>query len=687
MSDLSNDDARERVLHLRKEIERANYAYYVLDQPAMSDAEYDALFDELKKLEAEFPELVTSDSPTQRVGAVVISTDFRPVKHALPMLSLGKANEESEVREWGARMRRMLGVAEGAEIGVLCEPKFDGLSVELVYRDGVLEVGSTRGDGFTGEDVTPNLRTLRHIPEHLRARAPALLEVRGEIYFPLDAFQALNRRLEAEGKPAFANPRNAAAGSLRQKDPRITASRALEFFAHGVGRIEGTAVRSQSEALGLLREAGLRVPERISPARTTEEIAVYYHALKGDRDRLPYEMDGIVVKVDDFTLQRELGFVSRSPRWAIAWKFPPLQKDTRILAISVSVGRTGAVTPFAELEPVILSGARVKLATLHNEDEIRRKDIRPGDWALVERAGDVIPAVIQVYPERRPPEGLPEWQMPERCPACGSKIERVPGEAVAYCTGAACPAQLVQRIFHFGARGAMDIGGLGEKSIQQLVDARHEDGEPLVRDVGDLYDKKRMNLETLVALERMGEKSAENLLAAIEASKERPLARLVYGLGIRHVGETVAERLASGVSSLEELASLSEERLQEIEGIGEVVAESVATFFAQEATKRLLGKLNAHGVNPQGAPKPSGPRPLAGKTFVLTGTFDSMSRETAKERLVSLGAKVASSVSKKTDYVVAGSDPGSKLDKAKELGRPVLDEPALLALLEKGSAP
>jgi DNA ligase (NAD+) len=683
MTSLTFEEARERIDRLRRDIERANYAYYVLDAPVMSDAEYDALFDELTRLEEQFPELRTPDSPTQRVGAAQVSTDFRPVKHAVPMLSLGKANEESEVREWDARIRRMLGLDEKAKIALHLEPKFDGLSIELCYRDGRLEVGSTRGDGFTGEDVTPNLRTLKHIPARLPAGAPRVLDVRGEVYFPIEAFQQLNRRLEEEGRPPFANPRNAAAGSLRQKDPTVTASRPLEFFAHGIGLVEGRTLKRHSEAMALLRELGIRVPDRVALVDSLEGVAAYYRALLADRERLPYEMDGIVIKVDDFSLQRELGAVSRSPRWALAWKFPPQQKTTRILRIMASVGRTGAVTPFAELEPVILSGARVKLATLHNEDEIRRKDIREGDWALVERAGDVIPAVIQVFPDRRPPGGLPEWHMPARCPVCGARIERAAGEAVAYCTGADCPAQLVQRIFHFGSRGAMDIEGLGEKTIEQLIEARGPDGERLVRDVGDLYDPARVNRETLVGLERMGEKSAENLLAAIERSKDRPLARLIYGLGIRHVGETVAERLAGGVSSLAELASLSEERLQEIDGIGPVVAASVATFFAQDATKRLVEKLQRFGLKLEGEPRPEGPRPLAGKTFVLTGTLAGMTREEARALLVSLGAKVASSVSKKTDYVVAGEDPGSKLEKARELGRPVLDEAGLRELIAR----
>lgn len=676
MSELTLDRARERAAELRGLLEQANRAYYVADEPLFADAEYDALFDELAAIERQFPELVTADSPTQRVGAAVISTDFAPVEHATPMLSLGKANAPEEVREWYGRVLRMLELGSSAQVKMVCEPKYDGLSVELVYRDGKLEVGSTRGDGNVGEDVTPNLRTVKSIPGRLPPGAPSLIEIRGEIFIPVDAFRELNARLEAEGRPPFANPRNAAAGSLRQKDPRVTASRPLEFYVHGLGRIEGgTLPRSHSEARALVGSLGLHVADRVAEAATLGDVEAYYRELERDRDGMPYEMDGIVIKVDDYELQDRLGAIARSPRWAIAWKFPPAQKTTRILKILPSVGRTGAITPFAVLEPVLLSGARVKQATLHNLDEIRRKDIREGDWALVQRGGDVIPGVVQVFPERRPPEGLPEWQMPSHCPVCNAAVERAEGEAVAYCTGAACPAQLVQRVFHFGGRGAMDIGGLGEKIIAQLVEKQ------IIRDVGDLYDPARVNRDTLAALERMGDKSAENLVAQIEVSRSRPLQCLVFALGIRHVGETVAERLTSAASSLDELAAMTEEQWTRIEGIGPVVAASVATFFAEEQTKVLVDKLRRFGVRMTGEPKRSGPAPLAGKTFVLTGGLSSMSRDQAKKRLEALGAKVASSVSKKTDFVIAGQDAGSKLDKARELGRPVLDEAAFVELL------
>jgi DNA ligase (NAD+) len=668
------DSVRERVDFLRKEIERANYAYYVADTPVMSDAEWDGLFDELERLESEHPELSSPDSPTRRVGAKPISSDFRPVKHSLPMLSLGKANTDSEVKEWDARIRRLLGMDSGVPIQYSCEPKYDGASIELVYRQGVLQTASTRGDGLVGEDITSNVRTIAGIPKRFAAKTPpSLIEVRGEVFMPIEAFQQLNRSLEKEGKPIFANPRNSAAGSLRQKDSEVTRARFLNFFAHGVGRCEGLDIRTHSQSLAILRRLGVPTTDsRVTGSLT--EISEFYHDLLGRRARLPYEMDGIVIKVDEVRLQEDLGWVSRFPRWALAWKFPPIQRRTRILRIKPSVGRTGAITPFAELEPVILSGARVKLASLFNLDEIRRKDIREGDIALVQRGGEVIPNVVQVYPEERPPEGLPEWQLPKKCEICGAKIERPEGEAVAYCTGARCPAQVVQRIFHFGGRGAMDIGGLGERTISQLVDAG------LIHDVGDLFS---LTVAQLLDLERIGPKSSENLISAIEQAKDRPLARLVYGMGIRHVGETVAQMLASAFRTLDALSSATEEDLLSVSGIGPVVAQSVVNFFQNPDARIVIKKLRRAGVRLQDEARPEGPKPLAGKTFVITGTFAAYSREKLKELLQSLGGKVASSISKKTDYVLAGADPGSKLDKAKQLGRPVLDEAGLQQLLEE----
>jgi DNA ligase (NAD+) len=591
------------------------------------------------------------------------------------MLSLGKAGTEEEVREWDARVRRILALPEDAPLRYTCEPKYDGLSVELVYAGGRLKVASTRGDGFVGEDLTENIRTLRSVPERLGKEAPALLEVRGEVYVPIKAFEKFVKEHAVEGKAAPANPRNFAAGSLRQKDPDVTRSRPLEFLAHGLGRFDGLPVASQSEAIARLEKLGLPTTG-CQVVDSLAGLAAYYADIAGRRDSLPYELDGIVIKVDDFRLQEELGWVARSPRWALAWKFPPVQRRTKILKIIPSVGRTGIITPFAQLEPVMLSGARVKQASLFNLDEIRRKDVREGDIALVQRGGEVIPNVVKVYPEERPPEGLPEWQMPENCPVCGARVERQEGEVAAYCTGARCPAQMVQRLFHFAGRGGMDIEGLGEKTIYQMVSTG------LLADAGDIFSLTR---EQLLELERMGEKSADNLLAAIDTARDRPLARLVYALGIRHVGETAARLLARAYPRVDDLAKASEEDLVQVAGIGPVVAKSAATFFHNPDTRVVLDKLRAARVRLEDEAERPGSRPLAGKTFVLTGTFETWSREELKERLENLGAKVSSSVSKKTSYVVAGSNPGTKLDKAKELEITIIDEAGMKAMLEEGA--
>jgi DNA ligase (NAD+) len=668
------EQARRRAEDLREQLRQANREYYLEDRPRLTDSQYDALFDELTGLEAEFPDLVTPDSPTQTVGASLAEqSDFKSVRHSTPMLSLGKAQSRQEFLDWDVRIRKVLGAGPEEPIELTAEPKYDGLSIELVYRDGKLEVASTRGDGLVGEDVTPNVRTIKGIPLELRDPGQTLIEVRGEIFLPLESFRKLNERLRDEGKPAFSNPRNAAAGSLRQKDPSVTRSRPLEFLAHGVGLHPELSTETHSASLEALERLGFPVT-KCTVCRSTEEVATFFDDLLARRDELPYELDGIVIKTDSFRLQEELGWVSRSPRWAVAWKFPPQQKKTRILRIPVSVGRTGAVTPFAELDPVVLSGARVSNASLFNEDEVRRKDIREGDIALVERGGDVIPHVVRVFPEERPPEGLPEWVMPTACPVCGGAIERTDDEAVAYCTGVRCPMQLVGRLFHFGARTAMDIQGLGEKTIAQLLDAG------LVHDVADLFTIPREKLE---AIERMGKKSADNLLRQLEASKDRPLARLLHGLGIRHVGETVAKLLARRFPALDRLAAAGEEELKQVEGIGPVVAKSVATFFANEATRELIGKLKSAGVRVEddAAADADRPRPLAGRTMVITGSFEAMSRDELKDRLERLGAKIASSVSKKTDLVLVGADAGGKLDKAKELGRPILEESGLAAFL------
>jgi len=707
-------EAAARAAFLRAELDRASEAYYGSATPVMSDAEWDALFDELTALESAHPSLVTPESPTQRVGAKApASTDFAPVKHAQPMLSLGKANTEAEVREWDARIRSRLGLPPEARIALSCEPKYDGLSIELVYEEGRLVTASTRGDGETGEDVTHNVKTIRGIPHVLSGDVvPRTIDIRGEIFLPIADFASLNRSLEAEGKPAFSNPRNSAAGSLRQKDPEVTRSRPLAFLAHGVGRIVPAAgaapLRTHGDAIALVRVLGLPA----APTRTVDTfdgLWAYFNEELTGRDRAPVEMDGIVVKVDDLRVQEELGWVSRSPRWAVAVKFPPIQKDTLIRDIQWSVGRTGALTPYAILEPVVLSGARVQHVSLFNLDELERKDIRRGDWALVERGGDVIPHLVKVYPERRPEgEGAPaKVELPKACPDCGAAIERAEGEAVAYCTGARCPTQLVQRIFHFAGRGAMDIEGLGEKTIALLTAPRLVPTEappapdaaappaaevpaveapvatlpPLLSDVAGIFALRDRRAE-LLTLERMGEKTVENLLGAIEAARgadeatRRPLARFLAGLGIRHVGETVAKLLARafpGLAALEAPADLTEEALLAVDGVGPVVAKSVATYLSNEATRDLLARLKAQGLRLSAEAAPVGPRPLLGRTLVVTGTLAGFSRDGIEEALEALGAKVSGSVSKKTDCVVAGAEAGSKLAKAKELGRPVLE--------------
>ncbi len=654
-------EVARRVEELRALIRKYDYHYYVLNQPLVSDPEYDKLFRELKELEAQHPELVTPDSPTQRVGAPP-AEEFRSVPHAIPMLSLDNCFNAEELREWDARVRRLLG---GEPVAYVCEPKLDGLSVELVYEDGVFTVGSTRGDGYTGEDVTRNLRTIKQIPLRLfplNGRVPKLLEVRGEVYMEKEAFVRLNREREREGLSLFANPRNAAAGSLRQLDPNITASRPLKFFAYHVGRVEGLEIRSQEELLTILGQLGLPVNPVWKLCHTLEEVVEFYNELLAQRDHFPYESDGMVVKVNDFRQREILGEVARAPRWAIAFKFPAEEATTRVVDIVVQVGRTGVLTPVAMLEPVEVSGVTVSRATLHNEDEVRRKDVRIGDWVIVRRAGEVIPEVVKPIPERRTGTER-EFRMPTRCPVCGGPVVRPAGEVAHRCENLSCPARIKESIRHFASRRAADIQGLGEKLIDKLVDTG------LVRKVSDIY---RLRKEDLVALERMGEKSAQNLLEQIERAKTIPLARLIFALGIQHVGETVAQVLAERLGTLEKLAQASYEDLQGIPGVGPKIAASVADFFRNPENRRLVEELRALGVVPQEARAAAGP--LAGKTFVFTGALSRMTREEARRRVEARGGKVASGVSKKVDYVVVGADPGSKLTEAQKLGLRILNE-------------
>lgn len=656
---------------LRTAIDEHNYRYYVLDNPVIPDAEFDRLFRELQELEAQHPELVTPDSPTQRVGAAPASA-FNTVQHEVPMLSLNNAFTEEELLAFDRRVRERLHVEH--TITYACEPKMDGLAVALIYEQGRLVRAATRGDGFAGEDITANIRTIATVPLHLRGDTyPAWLEVRGEAVMPKKDFQALNERYSKQGKKTFANPRNAAAGSLRQLDPRITAERPLALYCYGLGKIAWPDMpHRHSEILAKLRDFGFLVADDASVVQGEQGCFEYYEQIEAKRDKLPYEIDGVVYKVDDLALQEKLGFVSRAPRWAIAYKFPAQEQLTQILAVEFQVGRTGALTPVARLEPVFVGGATVSNATLHNMDEIQRKDIHIGDTVVVRRAGDVIPEVVSVIADRRPKQAA-LVKMPRQCPVCHSDVIRLEGEAVARCTGGLyCAAQRKEGIKHFASRKAMDIDGLGDKLVEQLVD------QEWVHDVSDLYTLKQ---EQLAEMERMGEKSAANLIDALDKSKKTTLTRFLYALGIREVGEATAHSLAAHFGRLSDLMQADEETLQQITDIGPIVAAHITAFFRQEHNRKVIEKIIKRGVQWQeGTPK-KGAQPLSGKTFVLTGTLSSLTREEATERLQMLGAKVSSSVSKKTDYVVVGEAPGSKYDQAKKLGVPIIDEQELLRLI------
>jgi len=663
----------ERARELRARIDEANHRYYVLDAPTLSDAEYDRLFRELQDLEARYPRLVTPDSPTQRIGATP-AEEFGTVKHDVPMLSINNAFTDEEVSAFDRRVREVVGADA---VDYCCEPKFDGLAISLVYRNGVFVQGATRGDGYTGEDVTANLRTVRSIPLRLRApRAPRLLEAGGEVLIYRREFEALNARQREAGQKEFANPRNAAAGSLRQLDPRVTASRPLRFFAYGLGQVEGLpALQSQAALLDLLGELGLPVCEEREVAAGIEGALRYYRRLDAKRSRLPYDIDGVVYKVNRLALQRELGFVARAPRFALAHKFAAEEATTEVIAIETQVGRTGAITPVARLKPVFVGGATVTNATLHNEDEVRRKDVWRGDTVVVRRAGDVIPEVVRVERQgpRRPGDA---FRMPKTCPECGSAVVRLPDEAVARCTGGLyCPAQRKQALLHFASRRAMNIEGLGEKLVDQLV------ANELVRTPADLY---RLTLEALALLERMGEKSAQNLLDELGKSRRTTLARFIYALGIRNVGEATARDLASHFGALDPLMDATEEALQEVADVGPVVAMSIRRFFAERHNREVVRALRQAGVGwEEGLRRKAAKGHLAGKTFVLTGTLPELTRDEATQLIEAEGGKVTGSVSKQTDYVVAGADPGSKLAKAETLGVPVIDQAGLLKLLKR----
>ncbi len=668
---MSQIEAGRRIEHLRSEIEGHNYRYYVLDMPSVPDSDYDRIMRELESLEKEHPELLTPESPTQRVGGEPLA-GFEQVQHRRPMLSLANAFSEQEIEQFHERVIKGL---EIPHVGYVAEPKLDGVAISLRYEKGRLVQAATRGDGATGEDVTSNVRTISAIPLKLMARSgvdrwPPSLEVRGEIYMPLAGFEAYNKHARRHDQKEFVNPRNAAAGSLRQLDSRLTAKRPLAFYAYAVTAAQAIP-ESHYEAMQKLKKWGFPVNAEIQQVQDAQGCIAYYREMAEKRDSLPYDIDGVVYKVDLREQQQTLGFVSRSPRWAIAQKFPAQEEITRLLGIDIQVGRSGALTPVARLAPVFVGGVTVTNATLHNLDEIRRKDVRAGDWVVVRRAGDVIPEVARVVPERRTSE-LAEFEMPDVCPECGSAVERLEGEAVFRCTGGLiCPAQRKQSIMHFASRRALDIEGLGEKLIDQLVESG------LVHSVADLF---RLRRDQLIALERMGEKSADNLLAELQRSKSPHLGRLLYALGIREVGEVTASSLARHFGSLKKLFEASEEQLIDVADVGPVVAGHVLSFFREAHNLEIIGALEDAGLSWQAEEVNQGEQPLAGETWVLTGALG-MPRAKAKNLLESLGAKVSGSVSVRTSVVVAGEAAGSKLRKAQSLGIEVIDEDHFIHLL------
>ncbi len=668
--DSPEDAAKIRVGELRRQLEQHNRLYYVLDAPAISDADYDALFRELQLLEEQYPGLISPDSPTRRVGGAALDK-FSSVTHRLPMLSLENAVNAAEIREFDLRVKKNLGLPPEGLVSYVCEPKMDGLAVELVYADGLLTVASTRGDGFTGEDVTENIRTIRSLPLRLTGdRIPRLLEVRGEVFLSLEAFRRINSEKEENGDAPFVNPRNAAAGSLRQLDPRITARRPLSVYCYAPGIVEGADFQTQQEFFESIAGWGLPVNPLVRPAAGIEAAVVFYEEMQRQRESLPYEIDGTVIKVDTFAIQRELGEKSRSPRWAVACKFPPRQAVTVVEDILHSVGRTGVITPVAQLRPVEISGVTVSRATLHNWDEIALKDIRVGDTVVVERAGDVIPAVVKVLTEKRSGGEQPSLP-PEHCPQCGSEVVRIADEVAVRCMGLACPPQFRESIMHFASRNAMDIEGLGEKFIEQLLSLG------LVSSVADLYCLTRGDL---MKFERMGEKLASNLLAAIENSKQRDLGRFIFALGIRHVGERTAKSLAQAFGSLENLERATLEELVSIRDIGATVAQSIRTFFDNLGNIAVIRRMLEAGVKPAVEQKKVGGR-FTGKSFVFTGSLSRFTRDEARILVENEGGHAVGSVSRKTDYVVAGEEAGSKLAKARELGVTVLTEEEFLELV------
>ncbi len=664
---MNKDQVKERILYLSEQLNEHAHRYYVLDAPTISDAEYDKLFRELQELEAAYPEFADVNSPTKRVGGAVLE-EFSTLIHRMPMLSLSNALNEEELSDFYQRLRK---ASNKDDIELVGEPKLDGLGVELIYENGIFIAGATRGDGYTGEDITENLRTIPQIPRKLFGEdIPGLLEVRGEVIISKAGFEKLNEDREKAGEKLFANPRNAAAGSLRQLDSKITAKRPLEIFIYSPGVIEGYDYRSQWELLEKFKSWGFPVNPYNTILKNKDEALAYFRKMEEDRETLPYDIDGIVVKVNDLVLQKELGMRTRTPRWAIAGKFKARQEVTQIESIVAQVGRTGVLTPVANLTPVQLGGVTVARVTLHNQDEIDRKDIRVGDWVVVERAGDVIPKVIKVLTERRP-ENTQPYKLPDHCPVCNSNVQRIEGGVAVKCVHSDCPAQLKTGISHFVSKLAMNIDGMGEKIVEQLVD------ENLITSMADIYELK---YEKVVALERFAEKSARNLMTSINASKKRALHNVIYALGIPNIGEYLARVLAAHFGSLGAFLKAEQDELVAIDDIGEIVAESVVSYVRDEDNKRMVERLISYGIDPTLNDK--GEKPLEGKIFVFTGSLEKLTRDQAKDMVRDLGAKASGSVSAKTDYVVSGEASGSKLDKARSLDIPVMNEDEFLEFMK-----
>ncbi|MFL5695206.1 MAG: NAD-dependent DNA ligase LigA [Ktedonobacteraceae bacterium] len=653
---------------LRHRIEEANYEYYVKDNPTLTDAEYDQFMIELQGIEREHPELQTPDSPTQRVGAGPVQ-DVAQHRHPVPMLSLANARSEEELQSW---LRRAQNILPNATFEFVCELKIDGLAMALTYDKGKLAIGATRGDGMVGEDWTANIRTLRSLPQKLRGKQiPDKVEVRGEIYMSTKSFEKLNEQMKDD--KLFANPRNAAAGSLRQKDARITATRHLDFFGYQIGYMQGLDFSSQWEALELIRAWGFPVNPNIQLAKSLDEVLDYCKKWEKERFQLPYEIDGVVIKINDLAQQQELGTVARDPRWAIAFKYPPTQVATQLLDIRVNIGRTGSVNPWAALEPVNIRGVTVSRAALHNEGDIQRKDLRIGDWVLVQRAGEVIPQVVKPIEERRTGQEQ-VYRLPERCPLCDTTIVRIPDQAMAYCPNTDCPARNLESVIHFVSKGAMDIDTIGEKKCAQLV------SEGYIKSVADFYTLTR---EQLLALEGVKAKSADKMLTAIEASKHRPFWRLLFGLNIRYMGEKTAQIIASAFGNMDRLLAASEAEIVEVPGIGPIIGQSVYSWLQEEKNRALIERLRQFGVNMQAEAKAEVTGPLAGQTFLLTGRLSNMTRPAAEEAIMRLGGSIASGVSKSLNHLIVGEDAGSKLTKAQKAGVPIHDEQWLLALLNE----